>query len=73
MYSEKTRRWRKAAPPLKELAATGAWSAVWGAIFTLCVGIFGETIALFAIAATVLATSAIWYVTHRRDEKRGRT
>jgi hypothetical protein len=72
MYSEKTRRWGKRVPTLKEVAAICAWTAVWGAIFTLCIGVFGETIALFAVAATVLAASAVWYATHRRDKKKGR-
>lgn len=72
MGSGKKYRGREASPALKEWAANGAWLAAWGAIFTLCVGVFGETVALFAVLATVIATGAVWYATGRRDEKQGR-
>jgi hypothetical protein len=61
----------QASPFLKRWAANGAWAAAWSAAFGLCVGVFGEAVALVSVTVVAAGTAAVWYATGRRDGEAG--
>lgn len=71
MSKHRTKGKDRASPFLKRWAANGAWAAVWGTAFGLCVGVFGETVALVSVTVVAMGTATVWYATGRRDAGAG--
>jgi len=58
---------RKLPPAVKTLATVGVWAAVWGGVYTVCMGLFGHAAALAGNAAVTLGIALLWYRTRRGE------
>ena len=71
MASEHEKGDQEAFSFLKLWATNSVWGAAWSAAFTLCVGVFGDTIALVTIAFLTVAITTVWYATGKRGTNAG--
>lgn len=64
-------RSRKLPPAVKTLATVGVWAAVWGGVYTVCMGMFGHAAAFAGNTALILVVALLWYRTRLGERGTG--